>query len=236
MAGDGAHSASPRLASSAARAPTTILGRPRGQPGGQLAQALVERHGRLEPERLARAAHVGEAVADVARAVVTRDRRLDVSSPQRARDELGHVADRHGRAAADVEDLAGHAGPLEREQEGARDVMHAHEVAPLQAVLVDERGAVVEQARREDRHDPRMGIRERLARTVDVAEPQRDRLDPVRLPEREAEALLIELRQRVRGGRLDRLRLGRRPGAQRAAARTLDPSPRRARGAARACA
>jgi hypothetical protein len=76
-------------------------------------------------------------------------------------------------AAADVEHLAGGLGRLQRQPAGARDVVHADEVALLQPVLEDRRRVVVQEPGREDRQHAGIGIRQRLPRTVGIEEAQR---------------------------------------------------------------
>src|SRR3712207_6237795 len=83
-----------------------------------------------------------------------------------------------------------------RQRAGVRDIVDADEVAPLLAVLVDQRRAVVEQAAGEDRQHARVRVRQRLVRAVGVEEAHGHGRDPVGRPEQQALALLVELVQR----------------------------------------
>ena len=77
-------------------------------------------------------------------------------------------------------------------------------------VLEDERRAVVQKPGREDRGNARVGIRESLARPVDVEESQGDRRNPVRRADDVTELLVVAFRDRVHRGRDQRFRLPRR--------------------------
>ncbi len=48
---------------------------------------------------------------------------------------------------------------IERENEGAGDILDVHEIAPLLPVLEDQRRLAVEKPRREDRQHTGIGIR-----------------------------------------------------------------------------
>ena len=77
--------------------------------------------------------------------------------------------------AADVDDATVGTVAVEREPARARNVVDADEVAPLAAVLEDQRRPAVQEPRGEDREHAGVGVRQRLARAVDVEEAQRDR-------------------------------------------------------------
>ena len=110
-----------------------------------------------------------------------------------------------GVPPADVDDLAVGGTALHREEVGADDVVHADEVALLFAILKDERRLVVDHARGEDGGDTGVGVRERLARAVDIEEAKRGDRQIVVAPEDEAELLLIAFGERVDGVDLGRL-------------------------------
>jgi hypothetical protein len=74
------------------------------------------------------------------------------------RELASEVGDRRRDTRPDVQRLALHA--IERELDRSRDVFGEHEVAGLAPVLVDQRTLAREQARREDRHHPRVGVRQ----------------------------------------------------------------------------
>src|SRR5437660_12795822 len=111
-------------------------------------------------------------MADVACTKLVYDLRLDLLA-EPARDHLCDLGDRRRPAGADVQRPPVGAALSERESAAARDIAHLDEVARLAPILEDERRAVVQQARREDRGDARVGIGERLPFAVDVEEPER---------------------------------------------------------------
>src|SRR5215207_632988 len=99
---------------------------------------------------------------------------------EHARHVLGDLANRDVLTAADIEHLAGRTIDLEREPTRSRYIFDVHEVAALVTVFEHERWFVIEEPRREDREHTRVWIRQRLARTVDVEEAQRDGRNLVR--------------------------------------------------------
>ena len=108
------------------------------EPRGDLGEPVVELDLRLVAERRAGVRDVGEAVADVAEAVLARELGLDLLADRR-RELLADLAHGDARAAADVDRGAVGAVGLEREPERPRHVAHRDEVAALQAVLVHAR-------------------------------------------------------------------------------------------------
>ena len=91
------------------------------------------------------------------------------------------------------------------------------EVAALLAVLEDHRLLAVEQARGEDREHAGIGIGERLARAVDVEQPQAHALDAIGRRHDVGRALLHIFVERVDRGEARPLPLGRGDRGQRAA-------------------
>ena len=180
---------------------------------------------RLEAEQRARAADVGEAVANVPRARLAQDLRPDVRS-HGVRQQLGHLLHGVGAAAADIDHRAGDAGSFERGAEGAGDVAHMHEVAPLLAVLEDQRRLAVDDARGEVRQHAGIGVGERLSRAEHIEQPQRHGLDAIRLAEDQRRPLLRIFRQRIDRGQINGLLFIGRDRRQRGAVGAGDlPSP-----------
>jgi hypothetical protein len=122
----------------------------RRQPLRELDHAGFEPDPRLVAEQLPREGDVGEAVPDVTHTGVARRLRRDLDAEHR-RQLLGEFAHRQAGDAADVDDLRVRAARFEREPCRARNVVHRHEVASLEPVLVDERRLPVQKPRREDR-------------------------------------------------------------------------------------
>ncbi len=118
---------------------------------------------------------------------------------------------------ADVDRLADGLRPLQRQQEGAGDVGHMHEVALLGAVLEHHGRGVVGDARGEDGQHAGIGIGERLAGAVDVPQTQRHALHAVLLAEGERQPLLHIFVDGVDAAQRYDLGLGRRRGDQGAA-------------------
>ena len=135
-----------------------------------------------------------------------------ISLPSAARQLVRDLEHRGAAAAADVDRAAVGAVALERQAAGAGDVGDVHEVAPLAAVLVDQRRPAVQQPRGEDREHAGVRVRERLPRPVDVEEAQRHRRHAVGRPVEQAHPLLVVLGQRVDRGERRLLRLRRRHG------------------------
>ena len=210
---DGAQRARPR-ATSASRAASTRVHRLLPlEPREQVAHPVLERDLGAEPEPLLGEPRVGEAVPDVAGAVLLDDLGLDLLA-EAGRDRLRDLEDRRRPAGAEVQRAAVRAVRAQRERAAAHQVAHVDEVARLPAVLEHERGVVVQQPRREDRRHAGVRVRKRLPLAVDVEEAERDGGDAVGGPDREEQLLVVALVHRVDGGRAQRLRLGRRLGVE----------------------
>src|SRR5205085_220690 len=82
-------------------------------------------------------------------------------------------------AAADVEYAADRFGLFEGEQEGLRYIVDMDEIPPLIAILEDHRRLAIQQSRGKDGEHAGIGIGQRLSRTVDIEEPERDALHGV---------------------------------------------------------
>ena len=186
------------------------------EPREELLHPRLERNLGAEAEQLVGELRVGVAMADVARAKLVHDLRCDLLA-EPARDHLGDLADRGRPAGADVQRPPVGAAVSQRESAAACDIAHVDEVARLAPILEDERRAVVQQARREDRSDARVGIGERLPFAVDVEEPERNRGNPVGGADGEHHLLVVALADRVDGGRPQKLRLRCRLGLERRA-------------------
>ncbi len=163
----------------------------------QLRHPVLQGDGRAEAEQLLGQRDVGEAVPDVSDAVLAGHLRLDVLLAQNLRELLADLFHRDAVAAADVEGDAINLGLLQREPAGGGDIGDAHEISPLVAVFEDQRRPVVQEPGREDREHTGVGVRERLAGPIDIEEPQSHGRDVIGGAEQEAEALLVELAQRV---------------------------------------
>src|SRR6476620_6632347 len=112
----------------------------------------------------------GEAVPDIAGTQFAGDLGQQVLAIHRLRQTDCYVFDSPRVAAADIQHIAHGTRMLERDQEGARDVLHMHEIAPLLAILEYHRTFAVEQPRGKDREHAGIWIGERLARAIDVEE------------------------------------------------------------------
>ncbi len=133
--------------------------------------------------------------------------------------QLGrHLADRAVGAAADVERAARRLRQDERVGEGAGDVRHMDEVAPLLAVLEDHRRLAVQQPRGEDGEHAGVRVRQRLAGAIDVEQAQAHALDAIGRGHDVRRPLLDELVERVDRRQRRPLPFGRGDGRQRPAA------------------
>src|SRR5919112_5548077 len=113
---------------------------------------------------------------DVAKSRLAGNLGIEAGAVHGVRKELCHLADGAVLAAADVVDLSRRLLVLESESEGLRYVLDMDEVPALLAVLEDHRRLAVVEPRREDCQHARVGVRERLARAVDVPQAQGDAL------------------------------------------------------------
>src|SRR4051812_25514272 len=168
-----------------------------GDPFGGFGQPGAEILFGSEPELLLGFAHGGETMPDIARSELPRDLRMQVLAIHGLRQTDRNVLHRSRPAAANVEHLAGGSRMFERDQEGASDVLHMHEIAPLLAVLEYHRTLAVQQTRGKNREHAGVRIRKRLTRPIDVEEPKRDSLDAVSGSDGERQALLHILGQCV---------------------------------------
>ncbi len=129
-------------------------------------------------------------------------------------ERLGEIVHRGLDAGADVErravdrvDRREH--DIARGQVRLRDVLNEHHVPRLVAVAEHGQRLACEHAMREDRDDPRLTVRV-LARAVDIAVPERHRLQPVQPRKRREVVLRGELGGAIRRGRQLRGRLDQR--------------------------
>ena len=99
-----------------------------------------------------------------------------------------------------------------------------HEIAPLLAILEDQRLLAVQQARGEDRQDAGIGIGERLPRPIDVEQPQAHALHAIGRGHDVGRALLDIFVERVDRGEVRPLPFRRRDGGERTTA-TVDRFP-----------
>lgn len=134
-------------------------------PGGQFGETATQRDRRLEPEQLARSAHVGEAVADVAGAELARDVRLKVGS-QRVGHQPRQVQDARAPAGGHVDGLTRGGRRVHSGARGTHDVRHVNEAANLVAILEHERGPAVRDTGGEDRRHAGVRVGKRLPRAV----------------------------------------------------------------------
>src|SRR3954468_22679719 len=141
-------------------------------PFGELREAFIEVLLRAEAQDIGRFAAVAEAMANVADPRLAGDLRLDVAAAERARDRTRDVIDAAVYAGADVEHLRVSPRVHERIGECARDVADVNEIAPLLAILEDQRALPIRQTRRENREHASVRIRKCLARPVDVEQAQ----------------------------------------------------------------
>src|SRR6185437_9076873 len=161
-----------------------------------------------------------ETVPDVADAVLARDLGREMLLPELLGEPAGNLIYRHPLPTADVENLSGGLGYLERQPAAFGDIANVDEIPPLLAILEDKRPIAVEQACGKYGKDPGIGIGEGLPRAIHVEEAQRRRRDVVSTADHEAEAFLVVLGQRVDRGERGWLRLGRRHRRERCAIRT----------------
>src|SRR6185437_7616634 len=105
-----------------------------------------------------RQADVAEAVTDVAGARLVQELSAYVATPHRRGDSGRDVRNRHRTPAADVVRAAPVLTCVQRQNKGARNVIHMHEVAALQPVLVHSRSATVQQRGCENRENAGVGI------------------------------------------------------------------------------
>ena len=119
-------------------------------------------------------------------------------------------------ARTDVERAADRAGQLQRVRERARHVRRVNEITALLTVLEDHRLLPVEQPRGEDREHAGIRVGERLARAVDVEQPQAHAFHPVRRGHDVRGALLHEFVERVDRREAGPLPLGRGERGERA--------------------
>src|SRR3954467_5187554 len=127
-----------------------IDGRLPFEPFGDVEQALLQGDPRRVAEDLARQRNIGETIAYIAHAIAPGYLRPDVLFAQRLRHELRDFEDGKVLSAADVEDALGRVRHLQRQPAGLRDIVYADEVAPLQAVLIDQRRLPIQKTRSED--------------------------------------------------------------------------------------
>ena len=114
------------------------------------------------------------------------------------------LVQRNAAAGRDVDDLAGRLRRLAGAQHAVDDVGDVGEVARLLAVAVDDRLAVLEKRRREERDDAGVRRSRILPRTEDVEVANRHRLEAVQPREHLAVLFGDELLQRVRRQRSGR--------------------------------
>src|ERR1051326_436723 len=119
-------------------------------------------------------------MANVADAILAGDFGLDVLLANDPRDASRDLAHRERLTGADVVHIASSSLDLQGETAGARDVVYAHEIAALLAVLENRGGMLVEKTRGEDRQHTSIWIGERLTRPVDIEEAQCHRRNAVR--------------------------------------------------------
>ena len=141
-------------------------------PFGELRESFIEVFSGAEAEDIGRFAAVAEAVADVADPRLPGDLRLDVIAAKRASDRARDVFHTAVDAGAYVEHLRVRARMHERIGKRARDIADVNEVAPLLAVLEDQRPLPVRQSRREDREYAGVRIGKRLPGAIDVKQAQ----------------------------------------------------------------
>src|SRR6185437_10513494 len=103
----------------------------------EFVERILQAMDRLEAEEFARLADIGEAVADVAGTRLAEDLRFERWHTHRLSEKAGHVLDRIGVAAADIDDVVGSARLLQRQAERSSDVADVDEVAALLAILED---------------------------------------------------------------------------------------------------
>src|SRR3954470_4853655 len=100
---------------------------------------------------------------------------------------------------ADVEHFIGGFRNFQGQPACLRNVAHVNEIAPLFAVFVHEWRIVVEETRSKNRQHTGVRIRERLTRTENIKEAQRNGGDSVRASNGHAQALLMELANGIDG-------------------------------------
>ena len=121
--------------------------------------------------------------------------RLGTGRPTEGREQIEQAVLGPGR---DVEDLTAHRGRGVRSSDvRGHDVGHVREVATLESVTEDRRLLTREERRREERDDRGVGRVRPLARSEDVEEPQRHRLEREQLGEHAAVPLARELAHAV---------------------------------------
>src|SRR5690606_20914582 len=130
------------------------------QPAHELLQPFVERHGRRVAHELLGRRCIRVAMTHVAGPEAARHLRLDVLAAHGASESARDLVYGFRRAAADVDGVAAGGVALVGEAAGARHVAHVGEVAPLLAVLEDQRRPAVHQPGSEYREDAGVGIRE----------------------------------------------------------------------------
>src|SRR4051794_22025933 len=186
-------------------------------PLGQLGEALVKILLGPKAEDFRGSGRVTKAVANVAGAALADDFRLDVVAVESASDRARNFLDAPVLARTDVENLAVRLGMDQSVGEGARYVADVNEVPPLLPILEDHRPLTVLQARREDRENAGVRVRQRLPRAIDVEQPQARALHAVGLGHDERLALLHIFPERVDRREAGLLPLRRRQGLQRTA-------------------
>ena len=134
---------------------------------------------------------------------------------------LGDFSNAYAGAAADVNGMAIELVAFRGEQICPRDVLDEREVAGLLAVFVEDGPQIVEQSRAEDRDHARVGVKNRLARTVGARVTQRDGGNPDLFAPQQNQFFLVDFRQPVNGFAADwrafrSRRRGRHRGADRA--------------------
>ncbi|GAA1886049.1 hypothetical protein GCM10009814_15000 [Lapillicoccus jejuensis] len=131
-------------------------------------------------------------------------------------DPARQVVDARRGAGPDVDGPRRYGVLRHGREERPCDVADVDEVAQDGAVLVDRDRLASAREAREERDDPRVGVAQRLARTVDVLQPQHDRLDADGERPGPQDVLLRELRRAVharRGRDHPRVAGGQRPKA-----------------------
>src|SRR5213075_320349 len=117
---------------------------------------------------------------------------------------FGDFSNAYAGAAADVNGMAIELVAFRGEQICPRDVLDEREVAGLLAVFVEDGPQIVEQSRAEDRDHARVGVENRLARTVGARVTQRDGGNPDLFSPQQNQFFLVDLRQPVNSFAADR--------------------------------
>src|SRR4051794_33605851 len=195
------------------------------RPDNNFAQTLFPIGLRRETQQRLDTTDISNTVPDVAFAKLSSDCRRKVFAPNQLGQRAGNRADRPSDTRSDVENLTVAKRTVHRQSCSMNHIVNRYEIATLTTIFVYDRRLALKQSAKENSQYSGVGVTERLARTIDIEQPQANRGDIVDLAEAQRQLFLIALGERIDVPRKQRGVLGSWYRLQHRAALWIDNVP-----------